>query len=173
MAMRKKGRSLNPAELETVINEICADDVSDNDIMIPELDELEENVTTENSDSDTEEILPVQSTSTTHTTSEVWTKNDIVPVIAPFTGNSGLKIEVQSDSEPFFWLKIFLDEELINLIRDETNRYAHQYLNSHTLSPQSRDKNFKEISTEEIWKYLGIIFMTGIDRRPEIEDYWS
>ncbi|GFR27847.1 synaptogenesis protein syg-2 [Trichonephila clavata] len=55
MAMRKKGRSLNPAELETVINEICADDVSDNDIMIPELDELEENVVnTENSDSDTE-----------------------------------------------------------------------------------------------------------------------
>ncbi|GFR15294.1 hypothetical protein TNCT_578611 [Trichonephila clavata] len=71
MAMCKKGRSLNPAELETVINEICADDVSDNDIMITELDKLEENVVnTENSNSDTEEILRVQSTSTSHTISE-------------------------------------------------------------------------------------------------------
>jgi hypothetical protein len=174
MASRKKGRRLLPKEIEMAVSEICADDISDDEVMIPEVAELDKSVTElDNSDSESEKLLPVQATSTTHTTSEQWTKDDIVPVIVPFTGDSGLKIDIGSDSKPFLWLKIFLDDEIINSITEETNRYAHQDLNSHVLSPHSRDRNFKEITSEEIWTFLGILFMTGIDKRPDIEDYWS
>jgi hypothetical protein len=53
------------------------------------------------------------------------------------------------------------------------NRYAHQYFNIHELALHSREHNYKDVTPDEMWRYLGIVFMTGIDKRPEIEEYWS
>ena len=51
------------------------------------------------------------------------------------------------------------------MIVDETNRYAQQSL-------QGTEKEWST-NAEEIRAYLGIMILMGINRLPEIRDYWS
>ncbi|PSN54982.1 hypothetical protein C0J52_02324 [Blattella germanica] len=100
-----------------------------------------------------------------------WTNTDVAPVIAPFIGDSGVKVDVlEGNNNPFLWMKTFLDDHLLKCISIETNRYANQYLSTHVLYPQSQD--YMDVTIDEMCTYLGITFMTGIDKRPGIE-YWS
>lgn len=102
-----------------------------------------------------------------------WTNTDVQPDIINFTGNTGLKVDIPEKDDPFSWLKCFITDELVGHLVLETNRYAMQYFETHVLSPYSRDVNYKNVTVAEMWKYLGICFMTGIDKRTEIQDYWS
>ena len=58
-----------------------------------------------------------------------------------------------------------LDDDVVSLIVDETNRYAEQSL-------QGTDKEWSTIA-EEIRAYFGFMILMGINRLPEIRDYWS
>jgi hypothetical protein len=73
----------------------------------------------------------------------------------------------------FSWIKNVLDDDLVRHITTETNRYAHQYFNTHELAPHSREHNYKDVTPDEMWTYLGNVFMTGIGKPPEIKEYWS
>jgi hypothetical protein len=83
-----------------------------------------------------------------------------------------LKIHVAQKIHQFLWIKIFLDCDIISHISTETNRYAHQHFNTHELAPHSQN-TIKSCDTREMRLYLGTVFMTGIDKRPEIKGYWS
>ena len=39
-----RGQNLYPADFEHVVNVICAGNISDDEVMVPEIDEFEENV---------------------------------------------------------------------------------------------------------------------------------
>ena len=53
----------------------------------------------------------------------------------------------------------------MNLIVDETNRYAEQSL-------QGTDKVWST-NAEEIRVYMGFMILMGINHLPKIRDYWS
>lgn len=128
MASRRKGDRIPESVLESVVNEICADEESGDEMMIPELDELNDSVfdsdIPQSDNENTASMCVVPNTSSTS-----WTNDDIVPVIAPFTGDSGIKIDTTNiNNNPFLWMKTFLDDNLVQYITNETNSYAHQYL---------------------------------------------
>ena len=52
---------------------------------------------------------------------------------------------------------------LCELIAVETNRYAQQ---------NNRPK-WVDVSTDEVWIFLGIVVLMGIYWLPQIKDYWS
>ncbi|PNF23441.1 hypothetical protein B7P43_G09117 [Cryptotermes secundus] len=142
--------------------------------MIPELNEIDsDNSTVIDNDPQDSNHEHLATTSAVPDTPISWTYGDIVPVIVPFTSSSGIKIDITHKMHPFSWIKFFLDDDLLTHITTETNRYAHQQFNTHELAPHSRELSYKYVASDEIWTYLGIVFMTGIDKRPEIEDYWS
>lgn len=127
MASRRKGDRIPESVLESVVNEICADEESGDEMMIPELDELNDSVF--DSDIPQSDNENTASTCVVPNTSTSWTNDDIVPVIAPFTGDSGIKIDTTNiNNNPFLWMKTFLDDNLVQYITNETNSYAHQYL---------------------------------------------
>ena len=127
MASRRKGDRIPESVLESVVNEICADEESGDEMMIPELDELNDSVL--DSDIPQSDNENTASTCVVPNTSTSWTNDDIVPVIAPFTGDSGIKIDTTNiNNNPFLWMKTFLDDNLVQYITNETNSYAHQYL---------------------------------------------
>lgn len=127
MASRRKGDRIPESVLESVVNEICADEESGDEMMIPELDELNDSVF--DSDIPQSNNENTASTCVVPNTSTSWTNDDIVPVIAPFTGDSGIKIDTTNiNNNPFLWMKTFLDDNLVQYITNETNSYAHQYL---------------------------------------------
>ena len=67
--------------------------------------------------------------------------------------------------DPLGLFSLFFDDDLVSLIVDETNRYAEQSL-------QGTDKEWST-NAEEIQAYYGFMILMGINRLPEIRDYWS
>ena len=61
----------------------------------------------------------------------------------------------------------FFDEDLLSLIVRETNRYAAQFLTA-----ANRHSTW-ETTVEELRAFLGFMIVMGVNRLPEIRDYWS
>jgi hypothetical protein len=98
MASRSKCRSVPTDQLESVMNEIYADDESSNEIMISELDEIDSDNNTV-IDSHDEHLATM---SAVPDTSISWTYGDIVPTVVP-----GSKLIYHIKWTPFQGLKFF------------------------------------------------------------------
>ena len=57
---------------------------------------------------------------------------------------------------------------MIQLITDETNRYSKQ-----EITPQHPDPFWYDVTPSEIILLLSLIFLMGIDIKPNYELYWS
>ena len=61
-----------------------------------------------------------------------WFQDGWDPIQVPFTGQPGpteLAGELDADSEPLKFLQLYLTDELLQLLADETNNYAKQCIN--------------------------------------------
>ncbi len=67
-----------------------------------------------------------------------------------------------SASETFF---LFFTSALLQLVVDETNRYAAQCLGE-------KFQYWEELSVQELKAYLGFMILMGVVRLPSIADYW-
>nr|CAI5823526.1 unnamed protein product [Callosobruchus analis] len=88
----------------------------------------------------------------------------------------GVPTEVKAhlvDKSPYQFYKFFVADHIIKLMVTETNRYAQQTLENAYLSRFSRLRKWKEVTAEEMEKFLGIIFWMGLNKKPKLSDYWS
>ena len=85
-------------------------------------------------------------------------------VVNEFTQHVGPRISVGSILEVFY--AFFTNSLLLEIVR-QTNLYAEQ-----CYQLQNKDGTW-ETSAEEIAAYLGITILMGINRRPDLYDYWS
>ena len=67
------------------------------------------------------------------------------------------------DSNGLDYLLLLWPATLCELIALETNRYALQ----------RGVAKWRDVSTAEIWTFLGIVILMGIKRLPRIRNYWS
>ncbi len=82
-----------------------------------------------------------------------------------FSGSPGPAIPLGSD--PLQLFSLFFDDNVINLIVREANRYAS------TIPSTQRSRRQWSTTPEEIRAYLGFSILMGINHLPEIRDYWS
>ena len=66
-------------------------------------------------------------------------------------------------SSAFEYLEIVWPSSVCELMALETNRYA----------VQKGVSNWGNTTIAEMWTYLGIILLIGINRLPRIKNYWS
>ncbi|CAH1998284.1 unnamed protein product [Acanthoscelides obtectus] len=87
-------------------------------------------------------------------------------IVETFIGKTELEI-----------FKLFVDDELIDLMVRETNRYAEQVITEKicddSIPRHSRLNDWVETSAIEIHVSLGIILWMGLDRKPSLSHYWS
>ena len=83
--------------------------------------------------------------------------------MTPCTEQPGPKVPLPSD--PLGLFSLFFDNTLVDLIVEETNRYAEQTL-------QGTNKEWST-DAQEIRAYMGFMILMGINQLPEIRDYWS
>ena len=83
--------------------------------------------------------------------------------MAPFSGETGPAVPISSDPRELF--SLFFDDEVIDLIVRETNMYAQQCLVNTT--------TMWSTTSDEIRAYIGFYLLMGINRLPEIWDYWA
>lgn len=81
-------------------------------------------------------------------------------------------IETMVGASPLDFFSLFLDEEMLNLLTTETNRYAAQLLST-PLRPHSRLKDWKNTNNNEIKLFLAIIMWMGLAPLPTIAKYWK
>ena len=98
--------------------------------------------------------------------------NDIV-----FTGSHGIMDSsgLSADSKPSEIFLSLITPQIIELMSDETNRYATQFLehNQATLKPHSKVRRWSQTDPAEIRNFMGILLNMGLVRKPSTEDYWS
>ena len=83
--------------------------------------------------------------------------------MAPFSSETGPAVPISSDPRELF--SLFFDDEVIDIIVRETNVYAQQCLVNTTTTWST--------TSDEIRAYIGFHILMGINRLPEIRDYWA
>lgn len=81
-------------------------------------------------------------------------------------------IETMFDSSPIDFYHLFFDEEVLDLLVIETNRYAQQKLRRSRISPYSHLRKWHEVDRTEIRIFLRIVLWMGLVKMPSLRDYW-
>ncbi|XP_040068000.1 piggyBac transposable element-derived protein 4-like [Ixodes scapularis] len=108
-------------------------------------------------------------------TARVWTKIDVgdiprAPPRFPFVGSPGFKGHLEEGDGAVEYFEQFFDEELVDLIVAETNRYATQFLRSHHAS---HIKTWRQINKKELMTFFALIILQGVIEKPDVKPYWS
>ena len=76
----------------------------------------------------TDEFTNVQQKTKVHKNAN-WKKGDhqVMPEF-PFTGTLGFKVEIPDDSDKLYFLKLFVDEEIIALLTLQINKHASDFI---------------------------------------------
>ena len=102
---------------------------------------------------------------------------DWSPRAMSFTAVPGpLKAAASLESdEPAHFLELLLSDEVLQLIVLQTNLYADQCiaLLDQLAMPYSRVNAWKPLTVGELKRFLGLLFLTGLIRKPSLEEYWS
>ena len=65
-----------------------------------------------------------------------WKHKDHQPDIPPFANQPKLNVDMPQNSDMIDFIDIFLDEEFYNMITTQTNLYASQFHEKHTILPR-------------------------------------
>lgn len=94
-----------------------------------------------------------------------------------FTGQSGINPDISGElanGKPIDYFMQFLDEDIINLMVDETNLYATQTItNDNDVLPQSRLHDWQPTDAVEMRKFIGLLGWMGLVKFQNLRDYWS
>ncbi|KAI4481596.1 hypothetical protein M0802_013906 [Mischocyttarus mexicanus] len=90
----------------------------------------------------------------------------------PFTGKSGLLLDLPSDISPGEVFSIFLNETVISLLVTETNKYAEQKLLEHKTTGHAGQNKWNLTTSEEIKKFIGLMIWMGLVQAP-LKKCWS
>ena len=89
--------------------------------------------------------------------------------VPPFTAPTGLTFNLPEHPNALDYFVKFVDDNLWDLIVEETNRYARQTLSD---SPE-RLARYVPVTREEIKAFIGIHLIMGINELPTFALYWS
>ena len=93
----------------------------------------------------------------------VWTSQLKETSVREFRHHVGPTCIIPPSASATFFL--FFTSALLQLVVDETNRYAAQCLGE-------KFQYWEELSVQELKEYLGFMILMGVVRLPSIADYW-
>ena len=90
-----------------------------------------------------------------------------------YSGTDGVADTVpDAMHEPIDFLKLFVDDSVLEMIITETNRNANQVIAQNTLSSEARIGNWVDTDKSEIRTFLGLLIWMGLVRMPTLDAYW-
>ncbi|KFM75059.1 PiggyBac transposable element-derived protein 4, partial [Stegodyphus mimosarum] len=103
----------------------------------------------------------------------VSTSADHAPPCFKFWGTPKVNINFDPSSGVLQYFKYFVNDNLVDLIVSETNRYAEQCQNSPVFRLSKNRKPWILVTKEEILKFLSIVILQGIVKKPDTKMNWS
>ena len=76
--------------------------------------------------------------------------------------------------QPADFYKLYLTDDLVQKMVDETNLYAQQYMQANpNLPPHSRARQWSPVQKTDMEHFLGLCLLMGPVKKPSINYYWS
>lgn len=91
----------------------------------------------------------------------------------PFTGNPGIKVEIQDYNDLYELFKLYVTDELVENIVEQTNKYAEQFLGYRPLRAFSRYRAWKPTDRDEIFVLLAFYILLGLIWKPVVDKYYT
>ena len=105
---------------------------------------------------------------------EKWGTTDQPFQISPFTAPAEIQVPIPPNAKTINFFNLFVVDEIMELISEQTNLYAEQYKDNNDEKSQfMRSKLWKPTNTDDIYNFLALHFLSGIVQKPEIALYWS
>jgi len=95
------------------------------------------------------------------------------PCDVPLLTKESIDATLPANATALDYLKLYVTDEIIDLVVKQTNTYADQYIASHPIKPHSSVQNWVKTDREEIFTFLGLCILMGIAYKPRIPMYWS
>ena len=83
-----------------------------------------------------------------------------------------MQIQLGEKDDPLTYLRLFLDDSVIDIIVNETNRYAEQALTRTSHRRLSRTRHWEPVTRDDIWRFFGVLVLQGLVRKPRQQWYW-
>ncbi|XP_014614756.1 PREDICTED: piggyBac transposable element-derived protein 4-like isoform X2 [Polistes canadensis] len=129
-----------------------------------DFEELLENLTIEEENEQTDTVDPFDNIQ--------WMEFTGKQKLFEFTGKSGLLVKLPSSITAGQVLSLFLNEQVIDLIVMETNRYAEKKFGHSANSEYAQDNGWKPTNSEEIKIFLGLLLWMDLVQVP-LTKCWS
>ena len=113
------------------------------------------------------------STSTQGNVGFTWTNQDNIPYIYSFSGTPGINANLSSNSSILDIFQSFIPNDMIDLIVDETNRYAASKPSKRNPLKRRYDIEWKDVSSAEVKVVFELCILMGVVQKPVIKLYWS
>nr|XP_033323310.1 piggyBac transposable element-derived protein 4-like [Megalopta genalis] len=75
--------------------------------------------------------------------------------------------------DPVELYKLFFTDEILEMVVEETNRYAVQRISNIASGSRRHQQAWKPVTKREMSTFIGILLIVGVVRLPEIRLYWS
>ena len=188
--MWKRRRALTQAEMEKIAEgfDLEADSDSEYDSDDSVKDPGWDTDAHESSDEDDETDIPTvvqnvvfdensddseQSDDESIASHSVWTDYVGRHKVFPFTGQRGVQKDLPKDISPLEAFLLIVDDEVINHIVTETNRFAKQTLGAKPKKKYARISKWVPTDADEMKKFLGLTLWMGLVRLGALPDYWA
>ena len=109
---------------------------------------------------------------------DTWTVPSAASHSFPFSGREVLyRRPTSTAAENKIWpidvFQLFVSDDVVDFIVDETNHFATQVLQLQTLTIHSRLKVWSPTNRDEMKRFLGMVIYMEVIQFPEISFYWS
>lgn len=89
------------------------------------------------------------------------------------TGLKSIYQGILADADPLDYFELFLTDDILTIIVDQTNLYATQELiGGNDISAGSRNHAWAPTNKEEMMIFLALVGWMGLVKLPAIRDYW-
>lgn len=94
-------------------------------------------------------------------------------IINEYPDEEKLLIEDIDCNNPVSLYKLFFTDNILEMIIQETNKYAAQCLNNSLSSSKGHQQVWQPVTRDEINTFIGILLIMGVVQLSEIRLYWS
>lgn len=162
---------------EEVLKELYADALSDCPSDLEEYcSDLENDSLSEDSDESViqpprrQKRLIIESDSESDSEEE-WTENDITPTLEDYSKISGLTVALSDPQSISEVTDLVFDNNFFELVASQTNLYHSQVEHFHKKAAKTLP--WREVTTSDVKKFLGLLILMGQTKKSHWRDYWS
>lgn len=159
----------NTEYFSSVSEESSSEDSSQNEVSEDEIIHISPTIRRRRIESDTEDELDLENEDEHNIDDNEWSNNitQTAASVIPFEKTrNAVQIE---DNQPHSFYFAFLTEEILQIIVDETNRYAEQYMQNRR---STRLDKWTPTDKDEIKRFFGLLIWMGLVKLPKYESYW-